>query len=240
MGRDAETDRVIEEAIVTLRNQGAVIVDPIAIPDYVLQARQGIFNTIRNAEFKAQIADYLRTLKPGYPKTLEELASKANDPQAGYRSPGKAFGLKYSTTISLGLDDPLYLAAKNEGMAFIKSNVEALFSRHQLDVILYPTASQPATLVIPVPEVPKGSGSARSAANVGAGSPLNLANLSGFPDLVVPAGMTKEGLPVAISFLGLAFTEPKLLGYGYDFEQATSARVLPKYTPALAGDVIVY
>jgi amidase len=240
MGRDAETDRIVEEAIVTLKKHGVVIVDPISIPDYVLQARQGIFNTIRNAEFKAQIADYLSTLKPGYPKTLEELAAKANDPKTSYRSPGKAFGLKYSMTISLGLDDPLYLAAKNEGMAFIKSNVEALFARDQLDAILYPTSSQPATLIVPAPEVSKGSGGGRSAANTGAGSPLNLANLSGFPDLVVPAGMTKDGLPVAISFLGLAFTESKLLGYGYDFEQATSARVLPKNTPALAGDVFTY
>ena len=48
--------------------------------------------------------------------------------------------------------------------------------------------------------------------------------------------MTKEGLPVTISFFGLAFTESKLLGYGYDFEQATKARVLPKYTPTLPTD----
>jgi len=30
------------------------------------------------------------------------------------------------------------------------------------------------------------------------------------------------------------------LGYGYDFEQATKARVLPKHTPALTSDVIKY
>ena len=35
--------------------------------------------------------------------------------------------------------------------------------------------------------------------------------------------MTKEGLPVTISFFGLAWSEPKLLGYGYDFEQATAS-----------------
>jgi amidase len=47
-------------------------------------------------------------------------------------------------------------------------------------------------------------------------------------------------LPVTISFFGPAFSEGKLLGYGYDFEQATKAIKLPKHTPALASDVITY
>ena len=63
-------------------------------------------------------------------------------------------------------------------------------------------------------------------------------NETGFPDVIVPAGMTNDRLPVTISFLGRAFSEPRLLGYAYDFEQATHARVLPKHTPALPGDTI--
>ena len=58
----------------------------------------------------------------------------------------------------------------------------------------------------------------------GGDSPTSFANQTGFPDLIVPAGMTPEGLPVTISFFGRAWSEPKLLGYGYDFEQATKAR----------------
>jgi amidase len=70
--------------------------------------------------------------------------------------------------------------------------------------------------------------------------PTIFANEAGLPDLAVPAGMTAEGLPVTISFLGRAWSEGKLLGYGYDFEQATKALRVPKFTPALASDVIVY
>jgi amidase len=51
--------------------------------------------------------------------------------------------------------------------------------------------------------------------------------------------MTKDGLPVTISFVGTAFSEPKLLGYGYDFEQATKAIVVPRMTPVLPADAIV-
>jgi amidase len=50
--------------------------------------------------------------------------------------------------------------------------------------------------------------------------------------------MTKDGLPITVSFMGEAFSEPKILSYGYDFEQATRARVTPKNTPSLPGEKI--
>ena len=48
--------------------------------------------------------------------------------------------------------------------------------------------------------------------------------------------MLFRSLPVTISFLGQAFSEPKLIGYAYDFEQATHAIAEPKTTPALPSD----
>ena len=48
------------------------------------------------------------------------------------------------------------------------------------------------------------------------------------------------GLPITISFMGPAFSEPRLLGLGYAFEQLTKARRLPVYTPALEGEEISY
>ena len=107
----------------------------------------------------------------------------------------------------------------------------AIFDKYKLDAIVYPTSPTPATPIKPDPA---------AAAAAGTGSPTNIANQTGFPDLIVPAGMTDQGLPVTISFFGKAFTEGKLIGYAYDFEQATKAIKLPKHTPALATDVITY
>jgi amidase len=228
MGKDPEVDRVIEEAIATLKKLGAVVVDPIKFPSYLLQSKQQLSSLIMNAEFKAQITEYLKTTKPGYPKSFDELVAKSNDPKTGYRSPEKAVGLKYSASVALDLDDPVYLAAKNEGLAATTAIVQGLFSKHHLDAIVYPTSPRPATPIKP------------TGTPAPADSPTNIANQTGFPDLIVPAGMTKEGLPVTISFFGPAWSEPKLLGYGFDFEQATGARALPKNTPVLAEDTITY
>jgi amidase len=231
MGKDAETDRVVETAIGTLKKLGAVIVDPIKYPDYLIQAKQPIYNLLVSSEFKAQITEYLKTTKPRYPKTFDELVALANDPKTGYRSPEKAYALKYTAGLALDLNDPVYLALKNEMLVATKAGITALFTKYKLDAILYPTSPRPATLIKPAtPPMP----------GAGTDSATSFANETGFPDLIVPAGMTKDGLPVTISFFGQAWSEPKLLGYGYDFEQAAKAIALPKYTPALPGDTLTY
>ena len=98
------------------------------------------------------------------------------------------------------------------------------FDSNDLDAIVYPTSSTR-------PELVTGGGG-------GGPSATNIANFTGFPDLIVPAGFTSDRLPVGLSFFGPAFSEPRLLALGYAFEQATKARRDPVLTPALPGEVI--
>jgi amidase len=231
MGKDAGTDKVMEDAIATLKRLGAVIVDPVGYPEYLRVSKQPIYNLLVASEFKAQLTDYLHTLKPGFPRSFDEIVAKANDPATHYRSPEKAYGLKYTASLALDLNDPSYLAIKNEMLAATRAGIAALFTKYQLDAIIYPTSPRPATLIKPL-EAPKPGG--------GGDSATSFANETGSPDLIVPAGMTSEGLPVTISFFGQPWSEPKLLGYGYDFEQATKAIRTPKFTPSLPSDTITY
>jgi amidase len=168
---------------------------------------------------------------PQYPKTLDDIARLANDPRTGYPSPQKAYAFTYSASAALELDDPVYIAAKTEGFAMVKAAVDAVMKKHDLDAIVYLSIPTAATLIEPADSNPSGR-------NNPTGSAFNIANMTGYPDLVVPAGMTPKGLPVTISFLGPAWSDGALLGYGYDFEQATHAIRLPKNTPALPSDAL--
>jgi amidase len=57
-------------------------------------------------------------------------------------------------------------------------------------------------------------------------SNANIGAAAGYPTVAVPAGITGTS-PTNLAFLGTAWTEAKLLGYAYDFEQATLHRVPP-------------
>jgi Asp-tRNA(Asn)/Glu-tRNA(Gln) amidotransferase A subunit family amidase len=54
--------------------------------------------------------------------------------------------------------------------------------------------------------------------------------------MTVPAGFTRDKLPVGITFFGRPYSEPTLLRLAYAYEQATHHRVPPAATPALTGE----
>ncbi|MDQ8204689.1 amidase family protein [Pelagicoccus sp. SDUM812003] len=67
---------------------------------------------------------------------------------------------------------------------------------------------------------------------------VRLSSVSGLPAIVVPAGITSHGQPVAVEFLGRAFDEATLLSLAYSYEQATGHRILPPNTPTLPTDYV--
>ncbi len=61
------------------------------------------------------------------------------------------------------------------------------------------------------------------------------AAVAGYPAISVPAGHVR-GLPVGLSFMGPAWSEPRLIALAYAFEQAAQALLWPGLRPAvLAG-----
>ena len=54
------------------------------------------------------------------------------------------------------------------------------------------------------------------------------AAISGFPHITVPCGKVYD-LPVGFSFFGKPYSEPKLIGCAFAFEQASNSRVKPSF-----------
>ncbi|MEX2466336.1 MAG: amidase family protein, partial [Gemmatimonadota bacterium] len=228
LGYDAEVDWIVESAILTLRDAGATVVD-VRYPQWLLDVKGDWYTTIRWPDFRAQIPDYLATLGPEYPKTLAEMVERAREltsltPDGGGPNPTR-WTLLEDEEASGTLEDVSYVTMRDHGLPLVRGIVEGLFADHDLDAIVYPTSTTRPSLVA-------GGGDG------GGPSATNIANLTGFPDLIVPAGFTSDRLPVGISFFGPAFSEPRLLALGYAFEQLTRVRRDPAHTPALSGERI--
>jgi len=232
LGADPDVDWVIEASIDVMRKAGATIID-VRYPKWLIDTKLEFYNAIRMPEFAAQIKDYLATIGPEYPKNIQDMIDLTNrfiGPRAdGARSNPARWTLFKREASSGTLDDYHYTSVRDHGLPLVRAAIEGLFAAENLDAIVYPTATRRPALLAAPPDTAPPSPTA---------SATNIANLTGFPDLIVPAGFTGDNLPVGISFFGLAFSEQRLLSLGYSFEQATHARRPPVHTPALKGESI--
>ena len=224
MGDDPDVDWVVEAAADGMKKAGATIVD-VRYPKWLLGARQEFYDAVRFTEFGPQIADYLKATGPKYPKSLAEMIDRTNKLQstrADGAGPNTVRWTLFKRELeNSNLQDYRYTTVRDYGLPMVRQVVESVMASNKVDAIVYPTASR-KTAQLAAPAAPPGSGGG-----------TNLANLTGFPDLIVPAGFTGENLPVGISFFGPAFSEAKLISLGYSYEQTTHARRRPVTTPAL-------
>jgi amidase len=231
LGADPEVDWVVASAVRAMERAGATSVE-VRFPSWVLDVKGPFYDAVRYPEFAAQIGRYLGTLAPRFPKSIAELIERATMANALRTDGGGPNPVRWTMMTreraSGSLDDVRYTSVRDHGLPLMRSVVDGLLVAQRLDAIVYPTLSRRPVLIAAPPTVIGG----------GRESGVNLANLTGFPDLVVPAGFTGDGLPVGLSFLGPAWSEGRLLALGYAFEQATKARRLPVHTPMLQGESI--
>jgi len=228
LGGNPEVDEVFEKALSKLKEEGAVLVE-VQFPPSLLSAWD-MMDPVIDAEFRPQIEAYLSGLPAGQPKTLADIITMSESP-AVKRSktpvnPGRIEAFKEAQA-SRGLADSGYLYLVSSRIPQARSTVRGILEKNRLGAVVLPTIPCTASPVF-------NEDDPEYVCNVS--DPYTgcyLASLTGFPEISVPAGLTRDGMPVGLSFLGLPYSEPALLGHAFDFEQATRARRPPKHTPKL-------
>jgi amidase len=208
------TDAVFERAIDALRTAGAIVIDPANVPtvgtydDAELQ--------VLLYEFKAGVNAYLAergaTVAVG---SLDEVIA-FNRANASTAMP--YFGqeqMERAQTMG-SLRDASYQAALATCRRLSRDEgIDAIMREHTLDAIVAPSngPSWPTDLI---------NGDRYSGGN------SSVAAVAGYPSITVPMGFA-DALPLGISFIGRGWSEGRLIGLAYAFEQATMARRAPRF-----------
>ena len=217
-GFSEKVDKVMEDALDTMKKQGAILIDPAPIET------TGKFGDseflVLLYELKADLNAYLARLGPNAPvKTLQDIIDfneKNREKEMPYF--GQDTFLKAQEKGPLTTQEYLDALAKNHQLAR-KEGIDATMDKNNLDALIGPTGG-PAWLTDHINGDSFGGGSSGTAA------------VAGYPNITVPAGFI-SGLPVGISFFGRAWSEPVLIRVAYAFEQATKVRKAPRFLPTV-------
>ncbi len=215
-GFNPETDTVFDHALDVLRHAGATLVEIGTMPggpgamDAIGEAEQLVLLT----DLKADLASYMATTpKAVTSRTLADLIAfnRAHaDRELGL------FGqeLFEHAESTKGLADPAYLAARAKSLRMAGvQGIDRMLADAKADALVAPTAG-PAWVV----DVINGDHSSGQASTLPA--------VAGYPHLSVPMGLV-AGLPVGLSIIGPAWSDARVLAYGYAFEQALGFKDKP-------------
>jgi mandelamide amidase len=207
-GLDPEVERLTDLALARLHNAGAILVEG-ELPNL---ARLIDLTTypIQNHDVGPALAGYLRDYGVGV--SLEELVSQAS---ADIRDVFRSDVLPGGANI---VSDATYAAARDRYLPELRRTYQDYFSRSGVAAIVFPATLTPPPLIgdesivkIRGRDVPFDVAVAR---NIAPGS------TAGLPGLVLPVGLSAEGLPVAFEFDAAAGADRALLALGVALERA--------------------
>ena len=211
-------DRLMEEAIKDMREKGAEIIDPANIETE--KEIGDIEFDVLLFEFKDDLNRYLSNLPASVAsRSLTDLIA-FNEANKDKEMPW--FGQELFTMADKKgpLTDKVYLkeVADLKRLAG-KEGIDATIQKNKLDAIIAPTGGPSWNTDWVNGDHFSGGSSAPAAC-------------AGYPAITVPAGFI-FGLPVGITFMGPAWSEPALIKIAYAYEQATKHRKAPEYKPRL-------
>jgi amidase len=239
-----EQEKVMTDAIAVLRSLGATVED-FDIPD---QADLNAFTTcgpnslpippnctiVLLYGFKRDLNNYLAALGPGAPvHTLADVIAynKANASVALKYQQFLAVDADSLDTSPLSMDTARYKSDRAKDLDLSRTQgLDKVYKEAGFDATLFPAnrgANIAARAGYPSITVPGG---------FYVNPPVPPPPLS--PPTPFPPGFNAKPAPYGVTFSGPAFSEGKLIGYAYAFEQATHHRQPPASVPPLPSDVV--
>jgi len=214
-GYSAAADRLAEAAIESMKAKGAVIVDPVEIPN--VSRLDACEMDVMQYEFKADLNAYLAARPGARVSTLAGLIA-FNRQERAREMPFFGQDLFEDSEKKGPLTSPEYRTNLANCQRWAgPEGIDAAMEKHRLDALVAPMTG-PAW---PIDHL--------NGDHV-LGSSSTIAAVAGYPHVVVPAGEV-SGLPVGISFFGRAWSEATLIRLAYAFEQATHHRRAPRLLP---------
>lgn len=207
--------KAMEGAVATLRAAGATVVDA-EIPTAGQWDQDELL--VLKTEFKNGLARYL-TSKGAPVDSLQQLIG-FNQQHAHEELALFGQDLFEQSAAMGGLNDPAYIQARSRIKRLAgPEGIDAALKAQHLDALVA-AATGPAWRTDPAFKDPF------------PGAGYGAAAVAGYPSLTIPMGDSR-GLPLGLLFMGTAWSEAKLIGLGYDYEQRTQARVPPAYRATL-------
>lgn len=212
-GFDDEVDVVFNRALRVLRARGAIVVDPVQLPNADKLATDEL--TALLYEFKDGLNRNLAARVGAGPHSLAELIAW-NKAHASLEMFWFPQDILLAAQAKGPLSDPAYSRARNNAQRLAgPDGIDAALAHDHLDALVAPTAG-PAF----VSDLVNGD-------HILGGGIITPPAVAGYPHITVPMGQV-HGLPVGLSFVGTAFSEPTLIGIAYAYEQASHARRRPR------------
>lgn len=215
MGFHPDVDQAVEAAIAMMEIRGAEVVD-VKIDTF--NAWNDAEQTVLLSEFKDGLNRYLAA--SGSPHSSLEALIAWNKAHADRVMPFFGQELFEQAQAKGPLTDDAYLKARADAQRLAgRDGLIAALDRDALAAIIAPSMS-PAWLTDHV----------LGDHFVGAG--YGMAAVAGTPSLTVPIG-DSFGLPLGLTFMGRAYSEPELIAFGYALEHMIKARRPPEYRATL-------
>jgi len=204
---DPDVARITDRALTRFRDAGAVLVE--GTMEGLARLVELTTEPVQNHDVRLELARYLRTY--GAKVSLDELIAQASpDIAAIFRSDILPGGANVTS-------DAAYLSARDRHLPALRLLYREYFARERVAAMVFPATLVPPPLIGEETTITTADGRSLPfevavARNIAPGS------TAGIPGLVLPAGLTQSGLPVALEFDAPASADRALLELGLSLQ----------------------